>query len=68
MDQRQRVVVAAGVNSHGQREALGTYVGASEDGSFRLEFLRSLNPPGFGGMGPVIANAHHGLPLRKQAA
>ena len=34
------VVVATGVNAHGQREVLGMDVGASEDGAFWLSFLR----------------------------
>ena len=55
------VVVATGVNSHGQREILGMDVGASEDGAFWLAFLRSLNARGLSGVDLVISDAHQGL-------
>ena len=55
------VVVATGVNAHGQREILGMDVGASEDGAFWLAFLRSLNARGLGGVELVISDAHQGL-------
>ena len=55
------VVVATGVNSHGQREILGMDVGASEDGAFWLAFLRSLNARGLSGVELVISDAHQGL-------
>ena len=43
------MVVATGVNGHGQREIRGMDVGASEDGAFWLAFLRSLNARGLSG-------------------
>ncbi len=55
------VVVATGVNAHGQREILGMDVGASEDGAFWLAFLRSLNARGLSGVELVISDAHQGL-------
>lgn len=36
-------------------------VGASEDGAFRLAFLRSLNARGISGVELVISDAHQGL-------
>ena len=59
------VVVATGVNAHGQREILGMDVGASEDGAFWLAFLRSLNARGLSGVELVVSDAHQSLPLRK---
>ena len=59
------VVVATGVNGHGQREILGMDVGASEDGAFWLAFLRSLNARGLSGVELVVSDAHQSLPLRK---
>ena len=55
------VVVATGVNAHGQREVLGMDVGASEDGAFWLAFLRSLNARGLSGVELAISDAHQGL-------
>ena len=55
------VVVATAVNCFGQREVLGLDVGASEDGSFWLAFLRSLTARGLGGVQLVISDAHQGL-------
>ncbi len=55
------VVVATGVNVQGQREILGMDVGTSEDGSFWLAFLRSLNARGLSGVELVISDAHQGL-------
>ena len=55
------VVVATGVNAHGQREILGMDVGASEDGAFWLAFLRSLNARGLSGVELVVSDAHQGL-------
>ena len=55
------VVVATGVNAQGQREVLGTDVGASEDGAFWLAFLRSLNARGLSGVELVASDAHQGL-------
>lgn len=60
------VVAATGVNSQGQREALGMDVGAGEDGAFWVAFLRSLNPRGLSGVELLISDAHQSLPLRKQ--
>ena len=60
------VAVSTGVNAQGQREILGMDVGASEDGAFRLAFLRSLNARGLSGVELVISDAHQSLPLRKQ--
>ena len=60
------VVVATGVNAHGQREILGMGLWASEDGAFWLAFLRSLNACGLSGVELVISDAHQSLPLRKQ--
>ena len=62
------VVVATGVNAHGQREILGMDVGASEDGAFWLAFLRSLNARGLSGVELVVSDAHQSLPLRKPGA
>ena len=55
------VVVATGVNAHGQREVLGMDVGTSEDGAFWLAFLRSLSARGLSGVELVISDAHQGL-------
>ncbi len=55
------VVVATGVNAHGQRKILGMAVGASADGAFWLAFLRSLNARGLNGVELVISDAHQGL-------
>jgi len=55
------VVVATGVNGDGKREVLGLDVGASEDGTFWLTFLRSLVARGLKGVQLVISDAHQGL-------
>ena len=55
------MVVATGVNADGQREILGMYVGASEDGAFWLAFLRSLTARGLSGVELVTSDAHQGL-------
>ena len=41
-------------------------VGTSEDDTFRLAFLRSLNAGRLSGVELVISDAHQSLPLRKQ--
>ena len=60
------VVAATGVNAQGQREVLAMDVSASEDGTFWLAFLRSLNARGLSGVELAISDAHQNLPLRKQ--
>lgn len=58
------VVVAIGVKESGERSILGVEVGASEEGSFWTEFLRSLVSRGLGGargVELVISDAHTGL-------
>jgi transposase-like protein len=55
------VVVATGVNGDGKREVLGLDVGASEDGTFWLSFLRSLVVRGLKGVQLVTSDAHQGL-------
>ncbi len=55
------VVVAIGVRETGDRELLGFAVGASEEASFWLEFLRSLKARGLRGVYLVISDAHEGL-------
>lgn len=55
------VVIAIGVNQHGEREVLGLDVGPSEDGAFWLSFLRSLVARGLSGVRLVISDAHEGL-------
>ena len=44
------VVVATAVNAEGRREIVGLGVGASEDGAFRLAFLRSVADRGLSGV------------------
>ena len=55
------VAVTTGVNREGKREVLGIDVGTSEDGAFRLAFLRSLAARGLGGVELVTSDAHQGL-------
>lgn len=57
----QAVVIAIGVRQSGEREVLGVEVGASEDGAFWLQFLRSLVARGLRGVQLVISDAHEGL-------
>ena len=44
------VVVATAVNAEGRREIVGMDVGASEDGTFRMAFLRSVADRGLSGV------------------
>ena len=44
------VVVATAVNAEGRREIVGMDVGASEDGAFRMAFLRSVADRGLSGV------------------
>jgi len=55
------VVIAIGVRETGDREVLGFAVGASEEESFWMEFLRSLVRRGLRGVALVISDAHEGL-------
>lgn len=55
------VVVAIGVRETGDREVLGFAVGASEEASFWLEFLRNLVRRGLSGVRLVVSDAHEGL-------
>jgi len=55
------VVLAVAVRATGEREVLGLDVGPSEDGSFWLQFLRSLVARGLSGVRLVITDAHQGL-------
>lgn len=55
------VVVAIGVRATGEREVLGFEVGASEEESFWLAFLRGLVERGLNGVQLVISDAHSGL-------
>ena len=55
------VVIAIGVRETGEREVLGFAVGASEEASFWLEFLRSLVRRGLRGVRLVVSDAHEGL-------
>jgi putative transposase len=64
----QAVVIAIGVRESGEREVLGLDVGPSEDGAFWLQFLRSLNARGLGGVQLVISAAHGGLKQALTAA
>jgi len=54
-------VVAIGVRETGEREVLGFAVGASEEASFWVEFLRSLVRRGLRGVRLVVSDAHEGL-------
>lgn len=55
------VVVAYGLNEEGYREVLGVSVGASENETFWMEFLRSLVERGLTGVQLAISDAHKGL-------
>ena len=55
------VVIAIGVRETGEREVLGFEVGASEEESFWLAFLRGLLDRGLKGVQLVISDAHSGL-------
>jgi putative transposase len=55
------VVVAIGVKESGERAILGLEIGASEEGSFWTQFLRSLVGRGLTGVQLVISDAHTGL-------
>ncbi len=55
------LVIAIGVNQHGEREILSFDVGMSEDGAFWEEFLRGLVARGLKGVKLVISDAHEGL-------
>lgn len=55
------VVVATAANGEGKREVVGIDVGTSEDGAFRLQFLRSLIARGLSGVQLVTSDAHRGL-------
>jgi transposase-like protein len=55
------VVVATGVNSHGDREVLGLAIGDSEEEVFWAEFLRSLRARGLHGVRLVTSDHHLGL-------
>jgi len=55
------VIVAAGVNSDGRREALGMDVGPSEAETHRTAFLRKLARRGLRGVKLVISDAHEGI-------
>jgi transposase-like protein len=55
------LVIAIGVRETGEREILGLAIGASEDGAFWREFLRSLVGRGLNGVQLVISDAHEGL-------
>lgn len=54
-------VVAIGVQDTGEREILGFEVGASEEASFWVQFLRHLVERGLQGVRLVISDAHVGL-------
>ena len=55
------LVIASGVRETGEREILGLDMGASEDGGFWIDFLRSLLARGLKGVELVISDAHEGL-------
>lgn len=54
-------VVAIGVSSTGDREVLGFSIGASEEASFWVQFLRKLVERNLHGVQLVISDAHLGL-------
>ncbi len=54
-------VVVIGVRATGEREVLGFAVGASEEASFWLEFLRRRVHRGLHGVRLVVSDAHEGL-------
>ena len=62
--QNKAMVIAVGVRETGDRHILGFDLGASEDGAFWLEFLRSLVARGLKGVRLVISDSHE---RRKQA-
>jgi len=55
------VVVAYGLNEDGYRVVIGMAVGASENETFWMEFLRSLVERGLSGVQLAISDAHKGL-------
>ena len=55
------MVVAIGVRETGERDVLGFEVGASEEESFWLAFLRGLVERGLQGVQLIISDAHSGL-------
>ena len=55
------VVVAVGITTNGQREALGFEDGNSEDEVFWTAFLRRLRERGLTGVRLAISDAHVGL-------
>src|SRR6202023_1968331 len=55
------VIVAAGANGDGRREALGVATGASQAETFWIDFLRKLARRGLRGVKLVISDAHEGL-------
>lgn len=55
------LVAATGVRETGEREVLGFALGASEETSFWVEFLRSLVARGLQGVRLAISDAHQGL-------
>jgi len=55
------VVIAIGVRESGERDILAVDLGASEEGAFWTEFLRSLVTRGLNGVQLVISDAHKGL-------
>ncbi len=55
------VVIAIGVRETGEREILGVDIGASEEASFWMAFLRGLVARGLKGVALVISDAHLGL-------
>jgi transposase-like protein len=55
------VVIAIGVRETGEREILGVDIGASEEASFWMAFLRALVARGLKGVALVISDAHQGL-------
>jgi len=61
------VVIAIGVRETGEREVLGFEVGASEEESFWLAFLRTLVERGLKGVQLVISDAHSGLKAALEA-
>ncbi|MBX6323044.1 MAG: IS256 family transposase [Rhodospirillaceae bacterium] len=55
------VIIAAGVNADGRREALGMDIGPSEAEPFWTAFLRKLARRGLRGVKLVVSDAHEGL-------
>jgi putative transposase len=54
-------VIAIGVDTQGRRHILGFALGASEESTFWLDFLRSLIRRGLKGVQLVTSDAHEGL-------